>query len=508
MMVAHVSLHPPLFISLFAGAGGMALGLDHAGLVCVGAAEKDDRASATFAANFHSRMAEPRLLALGPSEGDVERLNFGDWARRLKAAGCDRLDVLEGGPPCQSFSRVGRGKLNNLRKGGFLRDPRNLLWRHFFEAVRVLNPRMFLIENVPGMLHHGGTNVAEAICREGTAAGYRVKCAVLNSAAFGVPQTRERLFILGISEELQVVPTFPCGNRQVALRPSHYGFCGPREDLFDDPSFFEGILLPQDPIFPSVSVREAISDLPPFLEHLKAGYRAKVPWHPFRYGPRRPSHYAQSMRAWPGFVARELTDHVCKATPRDYDTFAAMEPGDKYPDALRIAEARYEYEWSMWKKGMSNHCPKRADFVPPYKADVFDDKWHKLIPEQPSWTVTAHLAKDTYSHIHYDRAQKRMITIREAARLQSFPDGFSFTGNIGDRFRQIGNAVPPLLAHGIGLHILELLNECRRVADGSRRSSGAGRFSNDQLLANRVASNLRLRTMADIVDSAAEVAHA
>lgn len=475
MITVQVTTHPPLFVSLFAGAGGMALGLERAGFACVGAAEKDSAAAETFKSNFYARMAEPRILALGPSEGDIQNLDFGGWARRLQEVGCPRLDVLEGGPPCQSFSRVGRGKLNALRKGGFLSDPRNLLWHHFFEAVRILKPRIFLIENVPGMLHHGGVNVAEAICRAGIAAGYRVRCAVLNAAAFGVPQTRERLFVLGISEELGVTPSFPTGDRCVVLSPSHYGSRAPRDGLFEDPSLFDGTLLPKNPQLRSISVGEAIGDLPRFLDHLKPGYRAKVPWRPFRYRLAKPSAYAQDMRLWLRKESTILIDHVCKATPRDYDTFAAMAPGDKYPDALQIAEGRYLRARVLWQAGHGSR-PRRKDYVPPYKDDAFDDKWHKLIPEEPSWTITAHLAKDTYSHIHYDSKQKRMITIREAARIQSFPDAFAFHGNIGDRFRQIGNAVPPLLAHGIGLHVLTLLDECKRNEDARYQASSGERL--------------------------------
>src|SRR5262249_38370935 len=100
-----------------------------------------------------------------------------------------------------------------------------------------------------------------------------------------------------------------------------------------------------------------------------------------------------------------------------------------------------------------------ARFVPPYDEHDFPDKWRKLIPDRPSWTVPAHLAKDSYSHIHYDSAQARMISIREAARLQSFPDAFLFTGNMGDCFRQIGNAVPPLLSWAIAFRLLQLLGE-------------------------------------------------
>lgn len=441
----------------------MALGLDRAGFVCVGAVEKDARASLTFEKNFSSRMGGPKLLALGPSDGDVERIDFKNWSRRLRDAGVHRLDVLEGGPPCQSFSMVGRGKLNALRDGGFLQDPRNHLWRHFFDAVEAFRPRLFIVENVPGMLNHGGVNVAESICLAGRRAGYHVRCAVLNAAAFGVPQTRERLFILGVSSELHAEPSFPSGHCQVTPIAANHGFRVPREGFFRDRSLFAGTLLPESPTSRCVWVQEAIDDLPPFRAHLEPNYRAKVPWQPARYRPGRPSAYAASMRSWPGFECQELTDHVCKATPRDHETFAGMSPGDKYPDAVQIAEKRYQYARHQAAQGKRS-WPRKQDFVPPYKLDVFEDKWHKLIPTAPSWTVTAHLAKDTYSHIHYDRAQKRMITIREAARLQSFPDGFEFVGNIGDRFRQIGNAVPPLLAEGVGLHIRKILAEADKNA--------------------------------------------
>lgn len=462
----------------------MALGLERAGMQCVGAIERDERAGETFRRNLWQRMAAPRLLALGPEDGDVRRIDFSVWAHLLNEAGHDQLDLLEGGPPCQSFSRVGRGKLNNLQNGGFRSDARNGLWRHFFEAVCLLQPKMFIVENVPGMLHHGGINVAEQVCKEGRAAGYRVSSAVLNSAAFGVPQTRERLFILGVQDRFGIDPSFPSGDRQVLLGRSHFGFHPTAETLFDDPSFFQGALVPHRSALKAVTVREALGDLPPFLEHMDSSYRASLPCPPVPYRKCRPSNYAKQMREWPGLEAVAVTDHICKATPRDYETFARMEPGDRYPRAHEIAESRYEEALSEWSRtGRLGTRPRQKDYVPPYPTDQFPEKWQKLIPSRPSWTVTAHLAKDSYSHIHYDSKQARMITIREAARLQSFPDGFEFCGNIGERFRQVGNAVPPVLAAGVGVHLLQLLNMCgagikersRLVALGMRAALGLAR---------------------------------
>ena len=99
--------------------------------------------------------------------------------------------------------------------------------------------------------------------------------------------------------------------------------------------------------------------------------------------------------------------------------------------------------------------------MPPYRDDGFPDKWRKLIPDQPSWTVTAHLGRDTYSHIHYDSSQARTISVREAARLQSFPDGFEYCGAMNAAFGQIGNAVPPVMAGALAGELLRTLRQAR-----------------------------------------------
>jgi DNA (cytosine-5)-methyltransferase 1 len=134
-----------------------------------------------------------------------------------------------------------------------------------------------------------------------------------------------------------------------------------------------------------------------------------------------------------------------------------MAAGDDYPRALRIAEEMFTAALERMSQRpdpeSEGWLAARKSFVPPYDPGKFPNKWWKLDPKAPSRTLTAHLGKDSYSHIHWDSDQQRMISVREAARLQSFPDGFRFAGAMNAAFRQIGNAVPPLLAKAVGEHL-------------------------------------------------------
>ena len=181
------------------------------------------------------------------------------------------------------------------------------------------------------------------------------------------------------------------------------------------------------------------------------------------------------MREWEGFAtAASVTAHVVRHTPRDYPHFSAMRHGEQYPQMHRRALKRFEQLLKRHRKaGKPLHANStawreaKASIVPPYDPEKFPNKWRKLEPDRPSCTLTAHLGKDFYSHIHYDSAQARAISVREAARLQSFPDGFIFEGSMNAAFRQAGNAVPPLLAFAIGLEIARALcpmNESEQVA--------------------------------------------
>lgn len=445
------------FIDLFAGAGGFSLGFVRAGFRCVGVVENDLHASETYKANFPSHSTLP-LSRLGPIKGDILSLSRRAVTAGLRKSELNEVDVLLGGPPCQGFSMVGRAKLAHLarKNGASTVDPRNRMYCKFLEVLEWVRPRVFLFENVPGILKIGGANVAEAICKDGTAAGYHVLCTVLNTAWYGVPQTRERVLVLGIRSDLNISPSFPKPVYRVEFEPNRASESDHGAARFRNPAFFHKMEKPRKgPV--AICVEDALGDLPPFLDHLRDDYktdRTKISPQSYRRG--RPNAYAVLMRQWDRtFMSEAVLDHYCRSTPRDFETFGLMQPGDKYPRAVELAEKLLEKAKSMYQKGLRRR-PYRKDFVPPYKIDVFEEKWCKLVPSLPSWTITAHLAKDCYSHIHYD-SQKRAITVREAARLQSFPDAFEFSGGTGPCYRQIGNAVPPLLAFALARHIRSFL---------------------------------------------------
>jgi DNA (cytosine-5)-methyltransferase 1 len=144
-----------------------------------------------------------------------------------------------------------------------------------------------------------------------------------------------------------------------------------------------------------------------------------------------------------------------------------MKPGDQYPEVHAIATQMFEHELDKYEqetgtrleKGSPKYEELKAQIVPPYDPGKFPNKWRKMEADLPARTLTAHIGKDTYSHIHYDSLQARVISVREAARLQSFPDGFHFTGPMNNAFRQIGNAVPPLLAFAIAQQMRNLFIE-------------------------------------------------
>ncbi len=458
-------------VDLFCGAGGLSLGFHAAGCAIQKMVDFDSAAAITAEHNFQGLLEENTSVLGGPQEGDLDQMDPSELFPR------GELDLLLGGPPCQAFSLAGRAKLNHLR-GNFADDPRNSLYKRFLSALKSCQPRSFVMENVAGMMSVKGVNLAEGIAAELSHCGYRVGYNVLNAVRYGVPQFRERIFFIGYRNDLGIAPSLPpapCSARTIRTTdiPSGYGSSG-LDGTGLLPGMIEESLRIDPPALnnpgPAITVSEALDDLPKLVDHLDGQYRrgSRDFRIPMDYPMKAHSGFAELMRSgWPGFNAGySIDDHCVRRTPRDYETFRRMNHGDRYPQAIRIAKDRFQEE--LLRRGSTAPHPEseefavlEAKFVPPYgRKDDYQqhpDRWRKLYPEEPSWTLPAHLSKDSYSHIHHDHDQARMISVREAARLQSFPDGFKFKGNLGDCFRQIGNAVPPLLSWHIGAHILEAL---------------------------------------------------
>ena len=229
-----------------------------------------------------------------------------------------------------------------------------------------------------------------------------------------------------------------------------------------------------------MSAKEALGDLPPITLHLegklKRGARRFDELAEYLNGTKL-SPYAELLRTWKGFESNGGGNgsRYTQLT-RDYAIFRRMNPGDQYPEAhehaVRMLQEKIDKlarQGTKIKYGSAEYDDLRKKIVPPYDAGKFPNKWRKMESDQPARTLMAHLGKDSYSHIHYDSEQARTISVREAARLQSFPDGFIFTGTMNPAFRQIGNAVPPLLAKAIAVEIMEADQEITSAKEACRQ---------------------------------------
>lgn len=481
----------PRVLDLFAGCGGLSLGFQSAGFELAAAVEIDPEAAASHGRNFHPgdpRHAVARDITNLTPEALASELNLGPVA--------SAIDVLVGGPPCQAFARVGRSKLREIdaHPQAFKHDPRARLYLEYLRYVEAFQPLIILMENVPDILNHGGHNLAEEVCEVLEEKGYVTRYTLLNASYYGVPQMRERMFLIGHRRELGVDVSFPEpthwvdlppgyeGSRQVALKLlNDGGHLGEAPDYVEPPEASRKLT-------PAVTAKQALGDLPAIdaRAQLRSGELRRGARRfdtPIPYGrPRKLSDYAQMMRTWPGFEAPEaLLDHVIRYLPRDYELFARMNPGDQYPEAWQHAHDMLNERIAELKKkgvkirqGSAEYEQLQASIVPPYDASKFPNKWRKMWHDQPARTLLAHLGKDGYSHIHYDSDQARTISVREAARLQSFPDGFMFCGTMNPAFRQIGNAVPPLMARALARQIMaSLKNSYGNTADVISRASKA-----------------------------------
>jgi DNA (cytosine-5)-methyltransferase 1 len=301
----------------------------------------------------------------------------------------NRIDVLAGGPPCQPFSKAGRSGIRYRVRAG-LREPhdqRRDLWRSFIEVARLARPAAVLMENVPDMALDREMFILRAVVQELEQLGYAVQGKVVDSREFGVPQFRQRLLIAAVRDR-----------RSFQFPPS---------------------------VAQQVTLWNAIGDMP----EIEGGWRPEggaAGWIAYD-GPT--TAYQRLMREGVSQAdAERLYDHITRPVRADDAiAFDHMDTDTRYSDL----KGRKEVEGAVR-----------------YRTDIFDDKYKRLDENDLSRTITAHIAKDGYWYIH--PRQGRTITVREAARIQSFPDWFRFAGPPSAAFRQIGNAVPPLMAQHVG----------------------------------------------------------
>lgn len=480
----------PRVLDLFSGCGGISLGFKRAGFEVVGAIELDEAAAKSHAANFHRHLPEAERR-IHEQPRDIVKTEPTDLIREFGLSGRtdSHIDVIVGGPPCQAFARVGRAKLREVAEHpeAFLRDPRRNLYLRYIHYVRQLRPLALLMENVPDVINYGGHNIAEEVCEVLAEEGYEARYTILNAVFYGVPEMRERMFLIAYRRELGLpyrlfpepthwvdLPKGYHGSRQVALQTI-------KQDLFSENRYFiDPPGVDHSLAVPAVTAKDALSDLPRITKHLDGGLRrgARHFVEPIPYKPRRPlTTYQELMRSWPGFEgANNILDHVIRFLPRDYEIFKRMNPGDEYPAAHEHAVALFQErlataersEGRCFKKGSKEYIALWKSTVPPYDPGKFPNKWRKMEADRPARTLMAHLGKDSYSHIHYDSTQARTISVREAARLQSFPDGFWLQGPMNPAFRQIGNAVPPLMAFAVAKKIRQHI--CREPTYGENEA--------------------------------------
>jgi len=312
-----------------------------------------------------------------------------------RAAGTDDITLVAGGPSCQGFSTHGKRDKN---------DPRNFLFKEFVRLVRAVRPQFFVMENVRGLLDYSGGHYKEMIGKAFGAAGYRVISHVLCAADYGVPQLRHRIFFIGSRLDLPL--SMP--------RPTH----GPSDTLLFD-------------LMPYVSVQDAIGDLP----LLEGDFRRESS----EYASRPASDFQRYARRY--VRSKYVTLHHANGLS---------------PQAMRIA--RHLTEGQGLRSVPVNRLPERFRRM----RTISDGSlrrdcttlYYRLDRNRPAYTITCYF-RNVASGPFLHPLENRSLSNREAARLMSFRDSYEFRGT--GLPRQIGNAVPPLLANAVGSHLLRIL---------------------------------------------------
>lgn len=434
----------PEVIDLFSGCGGLSLGFQSEGFQITHGIELMDSAAQTASYNLHWRFGEESDHICA----DITKCSPDMWKDKIGPNGC----IVIGGPPCQAYSRIGKAKLASLGEDRMdINDSRGYLFEDYLRFVYGLNAKIAIMENVPESTNYGGMNVPQKVCDSFRRNGYRAKWTILNSADFGVPQVRERVIVIAVRNDLNYKISFPkpvfrsIEDRKAAVS---------RLSSFRSERSFVMPLMPEEDAPHWRTVKDAFSDLPVLFPSTESRYHLDMITSERPYSSAPQNEFQKQMRGWYGDNQSAVNGNCFRKTVRDFPIFARMKQGDNYLDALKIADGLLR-EACAEQKIHSISDPRyqklKKKIVPPYSEDKFIDKWQKLRLDKPSYTLVAHLSVDTYSHIH--PVEPRGISVREAARLQSFPDEFLFQCTMGDAYKQIGNAVPPLLAKAVAREV-------------------------------------------------------
>lgn len=400
-----------IVFDLFAGAGGFGLGFKQAGFEVALSLEMDSWACDTL------RQNHPEMTIIQTDIRDFVNPQV------IKSVSKTKPNVIIGGPPCQGFSIAGPAQKDP-------KDPRNSLFKDFARWVEVLEPKAFIVENVKGLLSRKnaeGENVVEIIKRTFADLGYFVEVWLLNSAEYGVPQIRERIFIVGHQNNFEIgVPPVT----HFLNKASSNGYT---------PRLFDG-----QNLTPSITLWESISDLPSLCAG--QGKEEQI------YISEPETKYQTILRG----SNKKLFNHVAmQHSKRLVERFKHIEWGESGSDV--------PYQHSARKRNGNGDLSGKK----------YDQNNRRLHPEKPSHTIAASFYAN-FVHPY----QHRNLTAREGARIQSFPDKYKFMGKktvvshkllqregrIAEKhlcqYNQIGNAVPPLLAKAIADHLKEKLNLC------------------------------------------------
>ena len=377
-------------IDLFAGAGGLSEGLREAGFQSLYANELVPTYAATFALNHPDTEVDSR---------DIRHVNARD-VRLSLGLEKGKLDLMAGGPPCQGFS------INAPKRS--TDDRRNHLFKEYLRFVAEFQPKAVLIENVPGLVSFEDGATLEAILESLDVLDYKADVQILYAPHYGVPQTRWRTIVLALRSGNDPLKAFPEPFRTAPMRVNFTARFGGR-DIVALPGSIEL------PTF--TTVRDAIGDLPPLLNG-EAGAEIK------EYGKTAQNDYQRALRAG----SKGVTNHeAAKLGKINLDRMSYIPPGGNWTDIpFHLLPA------GMQKARRSDHTKRYGRVHPDGLASTI------LTKCDPHWGA----------YFHY--SQDRAFTVREAARIQSFPDTYQFTGSRVDQYEQVGNAVPPLLAAAVG----------------------------------------------------------